>query len=248
MTNLSTAIKTILITLLFSFSTFINAEALSPLTPQQAEYKVFYGSIELGKARYKLEKNNNQYTYTFESALALLVLSDNREVSSEFTVRNNTVIPRRYFHDRRGTGLDYQEQLAFLDQQKKIFSRYKGEKQEFDYDQPLYDSLTIQLQLRLDVANHKSELKYYGIKGNEKDDYEFKNEGEEQIEINGKTYKTVKLEVIRENKKRQTFIWLAPELAYLPVKLSHFKRGRKQLAVYIDSYSFITEKQFTKPK
>ena len=224
------------------------AATLSPLTPQIAEYKVYYGDIELGKARYNLQGTNKRFTYTFESALALLVLSDNREVSSEFSVSNNIVHPQRYFHDRKGTGSDYQEQLVFLDEQKKIYSRYKGDKKEFDYDQPFYDSLSIQMQLRLDVTAKKTELKYELIKGNKKDDYAFKIDGKEQIDVAGKTYQTIKLEVVRKSKKRQTYIWLAPEIAYLPVKLTHFKKGKKQLEILINSYSFTTSDKLTKLK
>ena len=233
-------LKAIFFTSVLSFSSFISAQTLSPLTPQRAEYKVYYGDIELGKARYHLENTDKkQYRYTFESALALLVLSDNREVSSEFSVENNVIKPLRYFHDRKGTGRDYQEQLVFLEQQKKIYSRYKGNKKEFEYKNNFYDSLSIQLQLRLDVANHKNAYQYELIKSNKKDDYTFKNDGEEVIEVNGIKYDTVKLEVVRKNKKRQTYIWIAPKLAYLPVKLSHLKKGKLQLEIYISSYSFI---------
>ncbi|MBM7074089.1 DUF3108 domain-containing protein [Shewanella sp. 202IG2-18] len=242
-------LKAIIITSFFTFPLFTHAETFSPLTPQRAEYKVYYGDIELGKARYNLEPTGkNEYRYTFESALALLVLSDNREVSSEFSVENNTIKPLRYFHDRKGTGSDYQEQLVFLDQQKKIFSRYKGDKKEFEYHPELYDSLSIQLQLRLDVANHKKSYKYELIKSNKKDDYTFKIDGEEVIEINGIKYDTVKLEVVRKKKKRQTYIWMAPKLAYLPVKLSHLKKGKKQLEIYINSYSFSGSDKFPELK
>ncbi len=248
MKTIKITLKRLLVLPFITLPVLSKAETLSPLTPQMAEYKVYYDNIELGKARYKLQGDNKHFTYTFESALALLVLSDNREVTSEFSVKNNIIQPLRYFHARKGTGHDYQEQLVFLGKQKKIYSRYKGKKKEFDYNQRFYDSLSVQMQLRLDVAAKKPQLKYELIKGNKKDDYAFKIDGKEQILVAGKTYQTIKLEVVRKSKKRQTYIWLAPEIAYLPVKLTHFKKGNKQLEILISSYSFTADNQHARLK
>ncbi|MBE8168247.1 MAG: DUF3108 domain-containing protein [Shewanella sp.] len=225
----------------FVFIIFISpAKAvISPLTPQTAEYKVLYGSIELGKARFKLEKNNELYQYSFDSDLSLLVLSDKRHVSSEFTVTDEHVNPIRYFHDREGTGRDYQSQLVFLKQQGNVYGKYKGDKSEFKYQDDLFDGLSVQMQLRLDLANKTEDLKYQIIKSNKISKYQFSIIGREAVTIDQKTYQTIKLKVERKKKKRQTFIWLAPDLAYLPVKLSHSKKGKKQLEVQLLSSSFI---------
>ncbi|MCL1076844.1 DUF3108 domain-containing protein [Parashewanella spongiae] len=215
---------------------------LSPLLPQTAEYRVLYGSIDLGKARYTLDKINDQFNYKFESELSLLVLSDRREVSSEFVVTNDHVNPIRFFHEREGTGSDYQAQLVFLKSQEKVYGKYKHEKLEFNYANDLYDILSVQVQLRLDLANKKEDLNYKIIKSNKISDYQFNIVGTEVININQRNYQTIKLMVERKKKKRQTLIWLAPELAYLPVKLTHSKKGKKQLEVQLLNSSFMTER------
>ncbi len=216
----------------------------SPMTPHTAEYKVHYGSIALGQARYQLPApQDNYHTYKFDSDLHLLVLSDKRHVKSEFTRDGNTLIPLRYMHDRKGTGSDYREQAAFAKGQSAVHSRYKGEKIKLPYDTALFDPLMAQLQVRLDLTQGKQELKYHMVKENEIEEYEFTIVGKEQVTLASGTYDTIKLEVVRDSKKRQTFFWMAPELSYLPVRLSHFEKGSKQLDIQLLSYEFFPLEQ-----
>ena len=219
------------------------ARAQSPLTPQTAEYQVNYGSIELGTAKYNLSPVNEAgiYQYHFNSNLSLLLLSDERNITSEFKLdenNNNQLLPLRYKQDRKGTGSDYMEQTAFARQQGKIYTRYKNQRNDFDYGKEIFDPLVIQLQLRLDLADHRETLEYSMIKSNKLDTYKFKIMGKEKIQLPSGSYDTIKLEVIRKSKKRQTFFWLAPDLSYLPVRLAHYKKGSKQLDIKLLNYQF----------
>ncbi|WP_228289721.1 DUF3108 domain-containing protein [Shewanella cyperi] len=240
----TTYIRTFMRALVFALTALLSlalpaAWAQSPLAPQSAEYKVFYGDIELGQARYILPPpDGNFYQYQFDSSLSLLVLSDMRHIRSEFTLEGNNLTPVRFMHQREGTGPTFNEQAAFLKNQGVVHSRYKDEKAKLPYEGELYDPMTVQLQLRLDLSAGKEHMLYRLVKDNEIDDYEFKLVGKEQLILASGSYDTVKLEVIRKSKKRQTFIWFAPSLAYLPVRLTHFEKGDKQLDIQLLSHQF----------
>lgn len=224
---------------LFSMTTMASTH---PLTPHTAEYQVNYGSIELGKARYQLPKaEGNVYHYRFDSDVSLLVLSDRRNVRSDFTLEGNQLSPMRYTHNRKGTGPSFQEQAAFAKGQEVVHSRYKDERTKFDYLDTLYDPLMAQLQFRLDIAAGKKDLHYAMVKEGELDEYDFKVVGKERMNIESGSYETIKIEVVRSSKKRQTFFWMAPDLAYLPVRLTHFEKGSKQLDIKLLNYHFSTE-------
>ncbi len=226
--------------LLFSL---IVASSPSPLTPHTAEYQVNYGSIELGKARFQLPKaEGNLYHYRFDSDISLLVLSDRRNVHSDFIHEKNQLIPMRYIHNRKGTGSNFQEQAAFARKQKVIYSRYKDERIKLDYTDTLYDPLMVQLQFRLDIAQGKKELNYTMVKEGKLDRYDFSIIGKEIMNIESGSYETIKVEVVRDSKKRQTFFWMAPELGYLPVRLTHYEKGSKQLDIKLLSYQLLPVK------
>ncbi|ABV87711.1 DUF3108 domain-containing protein [Shewanella pealeana] len=210
------------------------------LTPHTAEYQVYYGSIELGRARYILEApQGNFFQYRFDSDVGLLMLSDKRHILSEFTLEDaNQLVPMRYSVERTGTGPSFREQAAFAKGQNVVHSRYKDERAKFPYDNQLFDPLMVQLQFRLDMQAHKDELHYTMVKEGEVDDYAFKIVGKERVNIESGSYQTVKFEVVRDSKKRQTFFWMAPDLSYLPIRLTHFEKGSKQLDIKLLNYRF----------
>lgn len=215
---------------------------LSPLTPHSTSYNVYYGSISLGHANYQLPKTETgYYEYLFESDLSLLMLSDTRSLKSNFTLEDGGLEPFRYQHDRKGTGKDYTEQTAFAKAQQFIHTIYKNEALKLDYEKAVFDPLMVQLQFRMDVISQKRPLSYRMVKDKEIDEYDFKIIGPEQITVDGGTFKTIKFEVVRSSTKRQTFFWMAPDLAYLPVRLSHFSKGSKQLDIQLSSYKFESE-------
>ncbi|MFT5789920.1 MAG: hypothetical protein ACI8SJ_002042 [Shewanella sp.] len=225
------------VSLLFTSNTLL--ADTTPLTPHTAEYQVNYGSIELGRARYILSApDGGVFQYRFDSDVSLLMLSDQRHIRSEFTLQDNQLVPMRYSVERTGTGPDFREQIAFAKRQNVVHSRYKDERAKFPYDAELFDALMVQLQFRLDMAANKEELHYTMVKEGEIDDYAFKIVGKERVNIDSGSYQTLKFEVKRDSTKRQTFFWMSPELSYLPIRLTHFEKGSKQLDIKLLSYKF----------
>ncbi len=240
--------KNLLIAIHLLSASFAISAAPSPLTPQTAEYQVYYGSIELGKARYQLPApEGNVYQYRFDSDVSLLVLSDRRNVRSDFISDGDQLTPMRYTHNRKGTGPSFQEQAAFAKEQSVVHSRYKDERAKLPYTDILYDPLMVQLQFRLDLAKGKKDLHYSMVKEGEIDEYDFRIIGKERMNIDSGSYETVKIEVVRDSKKRQTFFWMAPDLGYLPVRLTHFEKGSKQLDIKLLNYQFSEPAQPVKP-
>jgi hypothetical protein len=224
--------------------TDVNQQQLTPLTPHSAQYRVFYGSIELGLAKYSLPAHKTGlYRYEFDSEVSLLMLSDTRHIKSEFMVNKQGLSPYRYTHERGGTGSDYSEHTSFFKNQNNIFTIYKNEKADLAYEGPIFDPLMVQLQFRLDLSQANKIDGYKMVKEKEIDEYKFKVVGKETLTLDSGTYETIKIEVVRDSKKRQTFFWMAPDLAYLPVRLSHFSKGSKQLDIQLDSYEFELPKQ-----
>lgn len=217
----------------------LGAYAQSALAPFEADYKVLYGDIGLGKAHFSLPvPQGNYYEYNFSCELSLLFLSDERSIKSKFRRTDEGLEPMVFMHKRTGTGRDFSEQVAFLKDKSIVRSNYKGEHVELPFENRLFDTMMVQLQFRQDLLEGKETLEYQMVKDNEIDDYAFKRMGEELLNIDGTEYRTLRLEVVRNSKKRKTVVWMAPDLAYLPVRMTHFEKGDKQLDVQLTGYRF----------
>jgi hypothetical protein len=166
------------------------------------------------------------------------MLSDERSLQSDFTLEGGKLVPFRYIHHRTGTGSEYSEQTSFAKHQNFIHTIYKQEALKLDYQELIFEPLMVQLQFRMDVIANKRPLEYKMVKEKEIDQYEFKIVGNETITVDGGTFDTVKFEVVRKSKKRQTLFWMAPDLGYLPIRLSHFSKGSKQLDMQLANYQF----------
>ncbi|MCA1768321.1 MAG: DUF3108 domain-containing protein, partial [Idiomarina sp.] len=70
------------------------------------------------------------------------------------------------------------------------------------------------------------------------DEYRFKVLAkEQQLSLPYGEVEAIKVERIRDNNRRQTFFWFAPELNYVMVKMQQFKEGEEQATMSLKSLS-----------
>jgi len=62
--------------------------------------------------------------------------------------------------------------------------------------------------------------------------YEFTLQGEETINVPAGTFKTLKYLRARPGSSRATLIWFAPDMEYLPVKITQLKRGESVIEMF----------------
>ncbi len=202
-----------------------------------ADYEIYYGDIHLGKANYRFSHTkDNYYRFDFVSDLRFLIFWDERVVSSELAYEDLHLLPSYYSHDRKGTGRDYFEEIRFSRSENLIHSTYKKESMEFDYQKDIVDGLTVQLQMMLDLQRGIKQLKYRILDVNKIRDREFSFVGEETIKVQNVDYHSVIYQVVRDNNKRKTQMWFSTERNYLPVKMVHFSKGKKQFNAHLVNY------------
>jgi hypothetical protein len=61
--------------------------------------------------------------------------------------------------------------------------------------------------------------------------------GEETLELPAGTFDTVKITKLRSNKKRETYIWCAPALNYLPVRIWQREKDDAEYLSELESFS-----------
>ena len=218
---------------------FSSAAEEIKLEHYEAEYQVTRGGSEYGEGYRKLEVSpDGEWQLRGKTDISWFILSDTRETRSVFTYNDDKqrFVPIEFLYMRSGTGSDKSFHASFDGQQKEVRNVDSGRLLDVSWDNGLYDEASVIEKLRLDVAANSEELRYSIIdeKGRE-DTYRFAVVGNEQLKTPYGSFETVKVERVRDNNRRQTYFWFAPELDYLLVQMQQFKEGDEQAKMSLRS-------------
>lgn len=216
----------ILLALLAATATAGGGELPAPLTPFQAEYRLTDGTSRVGRAEIGLEPVREGWRYYSrvkpEGLYALLVGEVNDTARLE--VHGNGLRPLRFRHD----GSDKDERIEIEFDWAAGEARASGPKADrtLPLEPGTHDQFSAMLAVILAFADGQEQLELPSIDDDgELEPLVFQRAGRESIEVPLGTYKAVHVRRIRENGKRETDTWLAPELGWVPVRIDQRKKG-----------------------
>lgn len=200
-------------------------------TPYQAKYHAYRDGDQLGHATQTLiENQSGSFTLTYQSKASWLFLSDKRKETSEFRIKQSKLEPVRYHYQRTGTGKDRETQIRFNGNQAEV----NGELIEHTnaLDNQLY-----QLAIREALANQQEQFSFSVInQRGDLRDLSFRVAAKETLSLPFGEVEALKVERVREDSSRQTFIWFAPSLDYVMVRIQQFKDGDEQADIRLSNY------------
>lgn len=205
------------------------------LTPYKASYIAYKWGDDVGEAHIELsELSDNQYSLLYTSKVSKFFLSDKRSEHSIFTLNDSTVEPSQYFYNRSGTGPDKELVVTFGQQGGEKIVVENGDIYNWngEFDNQIYRlDLAKQLakgvtELDYSFVNYRGELRNYGVKVIET----------ETLTLPYGKLDAVKVKLIRDSKKRETYAWFAPSLDYALVRLQQFKDGDEQGDIKLKSF------------
>ncbi|WP_341501597.1 DUF3108 domain-containing protein [Gallaecimonas sp. GXIMD4217] len=207
------------------------AAEIAPMTPYDATYALLRKGKQIGVGTRSLhDRGDGQFHLSNQSDLRWLIFTDQRTEKADFQLKDGQILSRQYSYQRTGTGPDEEYAMRFDGQQ--ITSGKAG----IEVEDEAFDPLSYQQQLALDLAAGKREMSYTIVKELKTKHYRFRVAGEERIKTPYGELDTLRLERVRENSRRQTIFWLAPELNYALVKLWQAKDGIEQMELQLSDF------------
>ncbi|BDX06687.1 DUF3108 domain-containing protein [Planctobacterium marinum] len=211
-------------------------KAAEQLKPFFAKYTAYRNGSDIGHAVMSLEKAENGYKLFYQSDVSIFFLSDTRSETSYFNIVDGQFVPHTYAYLREGTGRDKSLDLTFNDDKTITIKNRKKQASTInwqgEWDNQLY-RFDLQRQLkqgvtetRYNLINYRGELKTYG----------FEVAGEEVLKLPFGKLNTIKVKTIRNNNRRVTWSWFAPDLNYQLVRLQQFKEGDEQGDIQLSEY------------
>lgn len=214
--------------LLCCLPTILLAQATSITTPFSAEYHVFRNGSKIGERTQALRKQDNGYLYEAQmhtTGLAAFLKPGNITERSYWLLKNDLVQPQRYEYfdssdDSRTT------KLLFDWQNLRVTNHVGDTPWTMEILADTQDKYGYMLALMHDLQAGKASRDYTIADGGRLKTYRFKNLGQQLLDTTLGKLETIKLQRIRVGKtNRKVFIWFAPSLGYLPVKVERHKKG-----------------------
>lgn len=200
------------------------------LQPYSAEYRVSMGSLVIGRANITLRlSNDGQYSYrayTKPVGLAAVFRKDEITEQSEGRIVNDAIIPSRYLYTHKRPKRTRQVNLDFNWPAGRVANQTAGTPWSMQIPAGTQDKFSQQLALILALRRGDRAAEYPVADGGLLKHYRYTEVDRELISTGSGDYRTIKLARNKDNRPSRTTLWFAPELNYLPVKITkHEKDG-----------------------
>lgn len=209
---------------------------LNPLEEFEADYKVFRKGDDIGYAKRSLKQlEDGSFELYSRTYAEMFIFEDDREETSTFFINNGNVAPSKYFFAHSGVASEKDNLLIFdYDKQKVLQSDNRAVKIPWA---TRHDQLSYQQQIKMDIAGGNQQMKYLILDRKAKaKEYEFEVLAEEQLTLPVGKVNTVKLKRIRENNKRETYLWLSLDHNLALARLQQFRKGNEQADIQLANY------------
>ncbi|WP_089606587.1 DUF3108 domain-containing protein [Acinetobacter piscicola] len=223
--SITTSISSVL--LFAAFST--HALAMSPF---QASYQFAYNGKNLGSATRTLSQNGNNWTYVFAAKAAAIASASE---TSRFSFNNGQINSNSFSRTSKVLVHNDTMTINFNPNTKTINTKKKDQPRSFAWKAGALDELNAELQVREDLKGSGLKSSYLIADAKGLDSRRFVKQGTEKIKTAAGTYNTVKVVLTHDNGEKSSIFWLAPQLDYLPVKMSHVD-GKTSYNLTLTSY------------
>ncbi|MCK5001921.1 MAG: DUF3108 domain-containing protein [Gammaproteobacteria bacterium] len=217
-----------------------------------ASYDVEKFGMIVAKSNYSLKHENNGLRITQHSeavGFAALLRSDELDENSFLSIQNDQLLLTEFSYTQKSPdkkNRNIQLKIDWIQSDEKLLGKISGtaygKKLELKVDKPVWDTSSYQVPLMLNTKEKASPQQYtMMVKGRFKT-YSFITHGSEKIEVNGNTIQTIKTERDGGISKSPIYLWLAPSLNNLPVKVEKWKNGKLQLTLSLNQAQFPSDK------
>tara|TARA_R110001583_G_scaffold41891_1_gene133146 strand:+ start:43737 stop:44465 length:729 start_codon:yes stop_codon:yes gene_type:complete len=203
--------------------------AAQELPDFSANYLVMLNGMQAGDLQQrlstKIDGSREFNSATQAQGLFAFFKPDLVEETSTWSLVNNTIQPQHYLYQRSGGKKDKYLKLDFDWQSQQLSIDDKNYPWQLALEPHTLDKLVYQLALMMDLSKDKNQYNYRIADGGKIKTYTIDVLDEEMVTTPLGKIKTIKLKRLRdETSKRQTVLWCAPALNYLPVKLEHTEK------------------------
>ncbi|MEW6998644.1 DUF3108 domain-containing protein [Colwelliaceae bacterium BS250] len=215
-------------------------KVISKIDDFTAKYNIVHSGDIVGKAERRLKNlADGSIEFSYKTDIEWLIFSDHRREDTVNTVVDGVIIPKSYKSAREGTGKDKYYHWSFdVDAQTATnLKKKKPQIKQLDWPAGLQSKLSYHLQSRFNLINNRNNFSFEVLSTSGKiGNYTYEYIGKENIMTPYGNIDAIKLKRKKPGKKQVTYVWFAPELNYLMVKLHQIESDFKQFHAELLSF------------
>lgn len=204
-------------------------------------YVVSRNGFDIGQSHGILsQKDNGRFHFRREvntTGVLVWLFKDKIIEQSEWKQTEQGIRPLSYSYSQTGGKRERHVELKFNWDQGRVENIIDKDAWRMDIPPGTLDKLVVQFAMMLDLQAGKREMTYAIADGGKLKRYHFRAVGEEVLQTPAGSYRTLKMERVRDNNKRATYLWCAPDLNYLPVRVDQREDDDESFRMLLKQYS-----------
>lgn len=209
-----------------------HAGATTPPDGFVARYGLSIESVQFGETERKLEKlPNGEFLYmtrNYATGVTAMLVKDRITEQSRFRFVKGQFQPLEYRYERNGGKKTKLRSARFDWQAMQAVGEHDGEAWRLAIKPGAMDRLLYQLAASYDLQKQRKRFSYPVADHGELKLYELNLAGVEIVDTPLGSLTAVKLQ--RIDGEYETTLWMAKDLAYLPVRIEHTEDGKRYRA------------------
>jgi hypothetical protein len=197
--------------------------AAADLPDFEAAFELHRDNQRIGTSTLSLSRDTDgRYLYESSSrsdSWVSWVLGDRLHESSRGHLDRTGIRPLEYHYDRHSGGRERTARLLFDWENLRVENRVAGSRWTMNIPADTLDKLASQLGMILALHRGDTDVTFNVADGGRLKEYRYRVIGKETLELPAGSFDTVKLAKLRKDRKRETYIWCAPVLNYIPVRI-----------------------------
>lgn len=212
-----------------------------------ATYSIEKYSSTVAEMKLTLRSTNDNITYeSHTKARGMLALFSDERVDEISQLQWNEKLEhaclQNYQFTRKNKSKKNQQFSLNWDEHNNTIAQgiYAGQTFSLKESSLVWDRLSVQLALAADLKSGNVTRKKYSyniIDKGKVSQYHFEYLKDEIMRINGKQYNAIKIKRAHTSGNRTTYLWLARELDFLPVKIDQYRKGELHMSMALDKFT-----------
>lgn len=201
----------------------------------RAEFSVLLnGDKTRGVNTLNIDRNKDRYHVHFSLAHWLLDVDQ----KASFTWKDCTAVPETFSYKAKAMGIRREERLVFDAQTQMVLHQGKEGDTLLSTKNGAFDSVSFFFEARCDLIAGKTRFTYPVVRDDEIKMVTFNVVGKEVVNTGIGRFESLIVERDRGNSKRRTRFWVAPDLDYQLVQISHEENSQLAVTVTLDKLNY----------